>query len=61
MVCRQVCCQCSRNGGLGMPDLENNWFTERLACLGQSLLRDMVWGQKVRCLSSSQSDPKAEG
>ena len=30
MVCRQVCIQCTRNGGLGMPDLESHWLAERL-------------------------------
>ena len=62
MVCRQVCCQRPCNGGLGMPDLENHWFAERLAYLHRSLSRDTVWGQKVRdvfpCL---KSNPKAEG
>ena len=31
MVCRQVCCQRPRDGGLGMPDLESHWLAERLA------------------------------
>ena len=47
MACRQVCDQNPRNGGLGMPDLENHWFAERPAYLGQSLLKNMVWRQKV--------------
>ena len=38
MVCRQVCCQHLRNGGLGMPDLENHWLAERLAYLGPILV-----------------------
>ena len=37
MVRRQICCQHLRNEGLGMPDLENHWFAERLAYLGRSL------------------------
>ena len=62
MVHRQVCYQHPRNGGLGMPDLENHWFNERLAYLGWSLLMDAVWRWKARntfpCL---KSDSKAEG
>ena len=34
MVRRQVCIQRTRNGGLGMPDLESHWLAERLAYLG---------------------------
>ena len=37
MVRRQVCSQHPRNGGLGMPDLENYWFAERLDYLGPCL------------------------
>ena len=37
MVRRQVCIQGTRNGGLGMPDLESHWLAERLAYLGRSL------------------------
>ena len=62
MVCRQVCCQCPHNGDLGMLDLENHWFAERLAYLDRSLSKDTVWRQKASntfpCL---KSDPKAEG
>ena len=47
MVYRQVCCQCPHNGSLGMPDLKNHWFTERLAFLGQSLMGHAVWKRKV--------------
>ena len=61
MVCRQVCCQHLSNGGLGMPDLENHWFAERLAYLGWSLSTDMMWRWNARntflCL---KSDSKAE-
>ena len=48
MVRRQVCHQLLHNGGLRMPDLERHWLAERLAFLGQSSLRDMVWTQKVK-------------
>ena len=62
MVRRQVYCQRTRNGGLGMPDLESHWLAERQAYLGWFLPRDTVWGQKVRdvfpCL---ESDPEAKG
>ena len=62
MACRQICYHHPRNGGLGMPDLESHWLTERLAYLGLSLSRDPVWSQKVRdafpCLESS---PQTEG
>ena len=34
MVRRQVCMQRTRNGGLGMPDLESYWLAERGAYLG---------------------------
>ena len=37
-----VHCQRLRNGDLGMPDLGNHWFAERLAYLGRSLSKDMV-------------------
>ena len=48
MVRRLVSCQCPHNGGcLGMLDLENHWSTERLAYLGQSLSKDIVWRRKV--------------
>ena len=58
MVRRQVCIQRTRNGGLGMPDLESHWLTERLAYLGRSLTGDAVWRQTFPRL---KSDPKAIG
>ena len=62
MVHRQVCCQRPRNWGLGMADLENHWFAERLAYLGWSLLRYMVWRWKTNdTFPHLKSDPKAEG
>ena len=62
MVRRQVCIQGTCNGGLGMPDLESHWLAERLAYLGQSLMGDAVWRQKVsQTFPRLQSDPKAEG
>ena len=47
MVRRQVCIQRTRNGGLGMPDLESHWLAERLAYLGRSLKGDAVWRRKA--------------
>ena len=47
MVCRQVCIQRMRNGGLGMPDLESHRLAERLTYLDQSLTGDTVWRQKA--------------
>ena len=62
MVRRQVCIQRTRNGGLGMPDLESHWLAERLAYLDRSLTGDSVWRRKAsRTFPSLQSDPKAEG
>ena len=62
MVRRQVCIQHTRNGDLGMPDLESHWLAERLAYLGRSLTVDAVWRRKVsRTFPRLQSDPKAEG
>ena len=62
MVRRQVSCQCPRNEGLGMLDLESHWLAERLAYLGRSLSRDTIWGQKVRdVFSRLVSDPGAKG
>ena len=62
MVRRQICIQRTRNGSLGMPDLESHWLAERLAYLDRSLTGDAVLRRKARrtfpCL---QSDPKAEG
>ena len=61
MVRRQVCIQRTRNGGLGMPDLESHWVAERLAYLGRSLTGDAVWRRKVgRIFPRLKSDPKAE-
>ena len=62
MVRRHVCIQRTRNGGLGMPDLESHWLAERLAYLGRSLTGDSVWRRKAsRTFPRIQSDPKAEG
>ena len=62
MVRRQVCIQCTRNGDLGVPDLESHWLAERLAYLGRSLTGDSVWRRKVsRTFPRLKSDPKAEG
>ena len=62
MVRRQVCIQRTRNGGLGMPDLESHWLAERLAYLGRSLTGDAVWRRKAsRTFPRLKSDPKAEG
>ena len=44
---RQVFIQRTRNGGLGMPDLESHLLAERLAWLGRSLKGDAVWRQKA--------------
>ena len=61
MVRRQVCIQRTRNGGLGMPDLESHWLAGRLAYLGRSLTGDAVWRQKEsRAFPRLKSDPKAE-
>ena len=62
MVCRQVCIQRTRYGGLDMPDLESHSFAERLAYLGRSLSGDAVWRRKAsRTFPRFKSDPKAEG
>ena len=62
MARRQVCIQRTRNGGLGMPDLESHWLVERLAYLGRSLTGDAVWRRKAsRTFPRLKSDPKAEG
>ena len=62
MVCGQVCIQYTRNRGLGMPDLESHWLTDRLAYLGRFLMGDAVWRQKAsRTFPHLKSDPKAEG
>ena len=60
MVRRQVCIQRTRNGGLGMPDLESHWLAERLAYLGRVLTGDSVWRRKAsRTFPRLNSDPKA--
>ena len=46
IVRRQVCIQRTRNGGLGMPDLESHWLAEILAYLGRSLTGDAGWMRK---------------
>ena len=62
MVRRQICIQRTRNGGLGMPDLESHWLAERLAYLGRSLTGHAVWRRKAsRTFPGFKSDPKAEG
>ena len=62
VVRRQVCIQRTRNGGLGMPDLESHWLAERLAYLGRSLTGDTVWRRKASwTFPRLKSDPKAEG
>ena len=50
MVRRQVCIQRTRNGGLGLPDLESHWLAKRLAYLG-----------RVLTFHRLNSDLKAEG
>ena len=61
MVRRQVCIQRTRNGGLGMPDLESHWLAERVAYLGRSLTGDAVWRLKAsRTFPRLKSEPKAE-
>ena len=45
-----------------MSDLESHWLAERLAYLDRFLLRDTVWGRKVRDpFPRLESSPKAEG
>ena len=57
----QVCILRTRNGGLGMPDLESHWFAERLSYLGRSLTGDAVWRRKAsRSFPLLKSDPKAK-
>ena len=61
MVRRQVCIQRTRNGGLGMPDLESHWLAERLAYLGRSLTGEAVWRRKAsRTFPCLKSDPKVK-
>ena len=58
----EVCIRRTRNGGLGMPDLESHWLAERLAYLGRSLSGDAVWRRRAsRIFSHLKSDQKAEG
>ena len=47
MVHRQVSYQCPSHEGLGIPNL-GHWLTERLVSLSWSLMRDAVWGHKVK-------------
>ena len=62
MVCRQVCYQRPRDGGLGMLDLKSHRLTERLAHLGRSLMMDVVWSLKVRvAFPHLRLNPEAEG
>ena len=62
MVRRQVCIQRTRNGGLGMPDLESHWVAERLAYLGRSLTTGAVWRHKAsRTFPFLKLVPKDEG
>ena len=62
MVRRQVCIQRTRNGSLGMSELESHWLAERLAYSGRSLTGDAVWRKKAsRTFPRLKSDPKAEG
>ena len=62
MVRRQVCIQSTRNGGLGMPDLESHWLAEILAYLGRSLTGDTMWRRKASwTFPRLKLDPKAEG
>ena len=61
MVRRQVCVKRTRNGRLGMPDLESHWLAERLVYLGRSWTGDAMWRRKVsRTFPRLKSDPKAE-
>ena len=62
MVRRQVFFQRTRNGSLGMPDLESHWLAERLAYLGRVLTGDSVWRRKAsQTFPRLNSDPKVEG
>ena len=62
MLRRQLCIQRTRNGGLGMPDLESLWLAERLAYLSRSLTVDAVWRRKAsRTFPHLKSDLKAKG
>ena len=52
----------TRNGCLGMTDLESHWLAERLAYLGRVLTGDSVWRRKAsRTFPRLNSDQKAEG
>ena len=57
MVRRKVCIQRTRNGGLGMPDLESHWLAEKLAYSDRFLTGDAVWRRKSD-LSLPQVRPK---
>ena len=62
MVHKQVCVQRTRDGVLGMPDLQSHWLAERLAYLDRSLTKGAVWRRKAsRTFPRLKSDPKAEG
>ena len=62
LVSRQVCCQCPRETGLGMPDLKSHRLAERLAYLGRSLTKKTVWDHKVRdVFPRLRYNPGAEG
>ena len=47
IICRQVSIQRTRNGGLGIPDLERIRLAKRLAYLDRSLSGDAVWKRKA--------------
>ncbi len=66
MVHLQVCCQGLRNRRLGMPDLENYRFAERLAYVARSSFSDIFPSLKVdvslvakHCLSEHTLKPFA--
>ena len=60
MVRRQVCIQRTRNGALGMPDLESHWLAERLAYLCLVLMGDSVWRRKASRTFPRLSWPRKE-
>ena len=61
LISRKVCCQRPREAGQGMTDLESHWLTVRLAYLGPSLMKETVWGHKVRgVFPRLRSNHKAE-
>ena len=58
MTQRQACCNILAMGGGAW---ECHWLTERLAFLGQSLMRYTMWGQKVtEDFSHQKLKPKTE-